>query len=386
MRLNINVSETMDKESKKNDGYEDRILRVPQACRHKFTLGLGDFVRLRNRFGGIETFQVAEAFKEDLIVGEDCVFTTGKVFSKLLIESSNKGDVEKVQGITLGCDPEVFLIHRETKNIMQAFKYFRKFGDVGHDGILLEFRPAPSTNSQVVSRNLWNCILKARRILNMNERSAKAVMYAASGCGGLTAGFHLHFGMPTGLLGHKPAVGFIARTMTRVFDYYVGIPSIIPEGDQDCKRRTDRHLKYGKPGGFRLDNKTFEFRMPGGVNMKHPLLAKGLLALGAVVAEDVASRISESTDRFVNLKEMGYEAAMQELYPKLPNAYESCAIICNPSTSGAINCFPSIKKDVRKMVGYKDRAAEVESYFECLEKGVAVANNLEIDWGGFYNA
>jgi hypothetical protein len=191
--------------------------------------------------------------------------------------------------------------------------------------------------------------------------------------------------MPKGLLGLHPSVTTVAKLMTTAFDYYVGIPSIIPEGNKDVERRTTKFVRYGKPGEFCLDNRTFEFRMPGGINLKHPLLTRGLLALGAVVAEDVASRINTCTDNFIDLRELLSDVNLKTLYPNLPDIHTFYGIICNPDITAAMNQLPTIRNDVRQMIGYKQRAQAVESYFECIENSDKFGNNIEQNWRDFYN-
>lgn len=385
MELNINISPIMDKETDWNDDYEHRIIRIPQVCREKNNLNIGDFLYLRTKSGGSKMFQIAEAFKEDVVRDPNCAYVTSGVDRELFIKDKQSKEVSRVTNITLGCDPELFMIDKVTGNVIAAHRFMRKYGDVGHDGMLLEFRPNPSLYAEEVCNNLWTLIKKARYMLSVFPESNRILLVAGSSWNGLTAGFHLHYGMPRGLLGQRPDVNTIAKLMTSVFDYYVGVPSIIPEGNVDVARRTTKFFEYGKPGGYRIDNRTFEFRMPGGINLKHPLLSRGLMALGAVVAEDVASRINTCTNSFTNLNELLSDVDLRALYPNLPDIHTFYGIICNPDISAAMNQLQTIKKDVRLMVGYEQRSVAVESYFECIEKDVKFGNNIEQNWGDFYH-
>jgi hypothetical protein len=385
MELNINISPIMDKETDWNDKYEHRIIRIPQFYREKNSLNVGDFLYLRTRTSDFRMFQIAEAFKEDVSRNPDCAYVTSGVGNDLFIKDKQSKEVSRVTNITLGCDPELFIIDKGSGNILAAHRFMKKYGDVGHDGMLLEFRPNPSIHAEEVCNSLWALIKKARYMLNAFSEGNRILMVAGSSWNGLTAGFHLHYGLPKGLLGQRPDVNAIAKLMTAVFDYYVGIPSIIPEGNVDTARRTTKFVEYGKPGGYRIDNRTFEFRMPGGVNLKHPLLTRGLIALGAVVAEDIASRINTCTNNFMNLNELLSEIDLRVLYPNLPDIHTFYGIICNPDISAATKHLQVIKNDVRLMVGYEQRAAAVESYFECIKNGIRFGNNIEQNWGDFYN-
>ena len=385
MKIEIGVSRTMDKETGWNDDYEHHILRIPAAYREATHLLVNDFIYLRNNDGVLETFQVAEAFKEDVTYNPNMAYATSAVYNRVVHEEPTS-EVNLVHDITLGCDPEVFIADKFTNNILAAYRYMAKNGSVGHDGLLLEFRPNPSTQASEVCFNLWQLIKKARFLFDSKPEGKRIVMLAGSSFNGMTAGFHLHYGLPRGLLGRRPGTFNLARLMTAVFDYYVGVPSILPEGNKDVVRRTMKHMRYGKPGEYRLSNRTFEFRMPGGINMVHPVLAQGLMSLGAAVAQDVASRINTCTDCFTNLSEVSSALDFRELYPNLPETGEFYATICNPDIGRARAHFEVIKEDVRKMVGYKSRAADIESYFEVLDLDLIFNNNIERNWGDIYNA
>ena len=385
MEINIDVSNTMNKESGWNDYYEDRILRIPASYRARLGLCVGDFTHLKCVDGVHEMFQVAEAFREDVARNPNTAYATTKVYESVVGGRSNS-EIHLVSDITLGCDPEMYMVDRVSGNIVAAYRYLPKNGPIGHDGFLLEFRPNPSIHAYEVCDNLWKLICLARKVFNKKPEGNRITIAAGSSYGGMTAGFHLHYGLPRGLLGRRPGTYNVAKLMTAAFDYYVGIPSILPEGNTDVTRRTAKHVRYGKPGEYRLDHRTFEFRMPGGVNMIHPVLARGLMSLGAVVAQDVASRINTCTDSFTNLKELSSALDMRELYPNLPDVGEFYATITSPDISAARHHFETVKEDVRKMVGYEERAEDVEAYFEVLTRGLVFSNNVEHNWGGVYNA
>lgn len=384
MELTTNVSKMMDKESLWNDGYEHKIARIPSLYRKECNLNVGDFLYFKDLNGSLKMLQVAEAFVEDVKKNKSCVYVSSKTGNELLIKNEDVNEVDKVTGITLGCDPEAFLVDILTNNIVSAGRFFRKSGEVGNDGLLIEFRPSPSSSADGVCANLWKLIQKARTVINSRPEGNRVAIVAASSYNGLTAGFHLHYGFPRGLLGYNSVINFVASLMTSVFDYYVGIPSILPEGNIDTNRRTVKFTNYGKPGGYRIDNRTFEFRMPGGINLCHPLLAKGLITLGSVVAEDVASRVNTCTDCFSNLKEMLCGNTITKLYPNLPNINDFFNIICNSEIDLAKKHFEIIKDDVRQMVGYNSKSDDVEQYFNFLDNDYEFGNNIEKNWGDFY--
>ena len=385
MEITIKISDTMDKESSWNEFYEHRIVRAPAICRDKYDLQIGDFIHLRNKNGGLMTLQIGEAFKEDVKRNALAAYVVTDIFNQLHLENQEIGEVERVQGITLGCDPEFFLVDKISNVLVDARRYTRKQGMVGHDGYLMEIRPAASANVDIVIDNIMSLFMLARKRLDMSPEGSRIAMIGASGIGHLTAGFHLHYGLPRPLLGWKKMVKDVARTMTTAFDYYIGIPAIIPEGNDDIVRRTATFLSYGKPGGFNLDNRTFEYRMPGGSCLRHPILAKGLMALGAVVVEDLVSRLRVCTDMFTDLSKMSSIKDLLSLYPNLPDALTLYGIICNFDINPARQHLNVVIDDVRQMVGYEERAASIEPFFKCLVENAQFGNNIEDNWRGYYN-
>lgn len=381
--MRIERSSVMDTEKEGNNGYEHRIIRMPAEARLEYGLHVGDFVNLQTTSGELLAFQIAQAFEEDVEIGNECAYVTSEVYERVATQT-NAHDVERITGITLGCDPEAFIADRVSGTVVGAYRYLPHAGEIGHDGMLLEFRPRPSTSALRVAWTLWELIQNSRKTFDRRREGNRLDIIGASGYGGLTAGFHLHYGLPRGLLGRNPNTFNVAKLMTRVFDYYVGVPSILPEGNMDISRRTGKFVKYGKPGEYRLDNRTFEFRMPGGINLVHPALTIGLMTLGAVVAEDLASRINNCTDCFTNLEVMASPLDICTLYPNLPTAQTFFAIVCNPDIGLAKQHFQVVKEDVRKMVGYKDHAPIIEAYFEVLDKDCQFSPYIEQNWGGFY--
>lgn len=386
MKLRIRISETMIKECDWNDFFEDRIIRIPEEARKKYSIEQSSFLNLRTRSDEIIALQVVPAFKEDVAKDPLAGYVSRRVYERLRLEQEFSPDVERVGNITLGCDPEAFLVDRFSGNIVSATRFFRKMGEVGHDGMLLEFRPKPSIYEEEVTNNLWALINQTRNHLNKFQEGSRIGILGASGWQGLTAGFHLHYGLPRGLLGGKGIVHVVASQMVKAFDYYIGIPSIIPEGEIDHKRRTVSYVDYGKPGGFRLDGRTFEYRLPGGSLLRHPVLTRGLMSLGAIVVEDLVSRMKVCTDNFMCFNGVTTLDGIKDLYPHLPNETEIFHSIVTIDLNPARKHLQTIISDVRNMVGYKNRQRSVEEFFNCVLSGTPFDYDIERNWGGYYHA
>lgn len=384
MRIPIKISNTMNKEATVNYSYENRVIRISAACRKKYDLNLYDFITLKSHKKGLLTLQIVEAYKEDILTNNSVAFVTTEIYNNLYITEIELQEVHPVKGITIGCDPELYLINNITNNIVGANRFVKKYEDVGYDGLLMEIRPMPCIEVGELATNIYNLLLQARATIDATPEGSNISMIAAS-CykNGITAGFHLHYGLPTVLLSKNYNVGIIARLMVMVLDYYVGLPSIIAEGKDDVLRRTIPYIKYGKPGGYVLDNRTLEYRLPGGYMLRHPTLTEGLIALGVTVVEDLVSRINVCTDYFVNLNEMKTLKDIYKLYPNLPILDQLYHFICNINDGPARTQLDRIITDVEQMVGYSKRSLYIKPLFTALLENTKFNNNIEKNWRNY---
>jgi len=283
----------------------------------------------------------------------------------------------------------------------QNFFGLNKFDAVGYDGNLLELRPAPSINEKGLTETLFALINQARLSLNRCTLFPNTMMAGISSFKGraavarnikantvmynhhnvVTAGFHLHYGLPQEILGFKNRL--IASQVVKALDFYVGIPAVIPEGYEDSYRRGTQGLEYGKPGMYRLDHRTLEYRTPGAALMKHPILAQGLIGLGAVVIEDIVSRVKTITSGFKDLNEASNDADIRALYPDIPPAMEIFRSICSPTTDVAKSHLPTIVDGIQKMVGYDKRADSIINFFNHIETKFSV--DVEDNWRRYWS-
>ena len=389
MQIPLKVSEKMGKFS------EHSVARMPGDFRELYGYDIDEFITLRSVDGDIVTLQVMPGLKEDAKEDPLVAYVSENMFKTLRITNIQDGipEVEVVEGITLGCDPEFFLTDR-TGEIVMPSGLFRRLGPIGYDGKMMEIRPAPSISEHVLVNNMMGLITQARNSINAKPailhytqqiKPTDISMIAMSNYRGESAGFHLHFGLPAPLVGNmnynKKLLG---RQIIKALDFYVGIPSIIPEGEMDNLRRTFPTSPYGKPGNFRF-KKTLEYRVPGGYLLRHPVLTKGLIALGAVVVEDLVSRIRRCTDQYANVDIMIPDQTLNLLYPNVPTHEVIYNSIVAKNTLTAEANMETIMKDIRSMVGYEKRKCSIEDFFRCIESKVTYGNNIEINWRGYYH-
>ena len=383
MKLFIKPSEKMDAVAGEDAVLERRLIRTPKEFRDFAELALGEFLSIRTREGRPVSLAIEMAYSEDSEKDSMSAYVTSEIYELLLGKGVDGYDVELVDGITLGCDPELILVDRKTAKVVTAERYVKKWNSVGYDGLLLELRPFPSTDPGVVAYNLFQLIQKARVEIDKKKKFDPVMMTAVSSYQRVTAGFHLHYGIPKALLGWRKL--YISDQIVKAMDYYVGIPSMMPEKDADFYRRTVPYMEYGKPGTYRIDNITLEYRVPGAALMKHPVLARGIMSLGAVVMEDIVSRIRHITNGFTDLTKISRDEDIRAIYPNIPPVMTIFSTICSPGVDQAQTMFKQIRSDVEKMVGFGRRAGYVNEYFNCIQSGVEFSPDVEENWWRFYN-
>jgi hypothetical protein len=107
--------------------------------------------------------------------------------------------------------------------------------------------------------------------------------------------------------------------------------------------------------------------------------------LGAVVVEDVISRIKAVTNNFENLNEMVADEDIRILYPNIPPVAEIYRSIVNKTTALAEKHMEIIVNDVRDMMGYDKRTKSVEEFLDCVIAKKEHSNLIEINWRTYYN-
>lgn len=388
MYLPILPSKTMDQQLKDGVHKERRLIRMPRKFRTEIEHDLGDLVYARSmKDGKVIALTVTGAYHDDVENDDMHAYVTTEIYN-LITKGGADADIQPVDGITLGCDPELILVNRDG-TIIPASGFLKKYGQVGYDGLLLELRPLPSTDEHTVAHNIFGLLGQMRAAIPNKEIRAIAVSSYHGNARitpkysqfvKVTAGFHLHFGLPGELLGYQKR--FIADQIVKTLDYYVGMPSIIPEGSTDSYRRSVPFVEYGKPGTYRIDDRTLEYRVPGGILLRHPVWTAGLIGLGAMVVEDMVARIKDFTPDFTKLAEIGNDALVRKLYPNIPPVMEIFSAICSPTADTAQRYLNDIWRDLENMISFPKRAESVVNFFRCLDNKYSL--DIEENWWRYY--
>ena len=167
MEINLTVQPSTQMEC--SGAIEDDVIRMSEVYRNILNLSVGNKMCLKYKNGATKDFQVSFAYKNDLMSPWSAYLTQNN-FDSIKLNKSNP--------LTIGCDPEFFLINTMTYKISNAMNHFSFNSNVGNDGIVAEFRPQYSDNEDIVANNIMYLINKARHKLN-NSINGKNLMLSS---------------------------------------------------------------------------------------------------------------------------------------------------------------------------------------------------------------
>ena len=150
MEFRIKVSGGMDEET------EGNLIRIPRDLRAALGLSVGEYLRLRSKKDGQIKLKVGQAYKNDAKDDNEAAYVTESIFSMLDLDDliEDESTIKTITNLTLGADPEYFIVDRTNGRIVHPQRYFNKFGPVGHDGMLAEIRPMPHQDENQVTTNI----------------------------------------------------------------------------------------------------------------------------------------------------------------------------------------------------------------------------------------
>jgi len=380
MKLRIRPSSLMDTKQSPLGSVEDRLIRIPQVYREKLGLMTGLFLDIKTAINTI-ALQVSIAYKEDVERGSEVAYVSSNTYN--LLRRNKIISVAPASDVMLGCDPEFHLVDGRTGFAIPASHFFPHYGEIGNDCGLAELRPMPSSNPikvtahiNVLLRKVYNHII-GRGILKKHD----IVMLGSSHCNNMSAGFHIHFGLPKKILRASKLnwLDFIVD----ILDYYVGVSAILPEGNDDYVRRSERFSRYGKPGDYRWDQMTLEYRVPGGHLLRHPIYTHGILSISKIVMNDLLSRLAYVSDNFNNELKFNYDD-IRMIYPSIPDKGEVKKAIVSEKIDGAVAMINNIVNDLTKMLKYKEEKLAILNYYKYAILNVTgkkkFSANLKYNW------
>ena len=280
---------------------ENFICRIPKKLREQLNVNIGDTVNVCNNNGKM-LLKVGWVYENDehCYPNYDGIFLTSKVYKQL--SPLEQASVLKVKNLTIGADPEAYLINSETGNLVEASVSFNT-GYIGHDFGLVEFRPDPADSVQSLLLHLYTLIMMSQMYTKANNHIHAASMYLFN-----PAGFHIHFGKK---LIKKENIEQFMKILAYVLDFFVAIPAMYFErGDDWCRRVTS---EYGTPGDIRESSFSFEYRTLGGHVLADPRITLFILAIAYTIVSDLYQMYTEN-EHIINSYNI-----VQQAYPTLPS-------------------------------------------------------------------
>ncbi len=347
--VELKKSDVMSEKS----GIENKIIRMPKKLREELNVVLGEFIVIKQT-----ALQVDRVFKQDKSNNKLTAFVTQKILDKIGVLENT---LVVTKNITIGCDPELFLVDRTSNQLYNPSFLFNKESSVGYDGMLAELRPSPSVDSKVVTKNIYNLIVKLQNTLIENNLNNIRIVAGSAGWN-YFAGFHVHMGIPSNLL-NSDYVGRIKaiKIIIKALDYYVSTLAVLAEGE-DFLRRCSPFISYGKVSDYRVDTKTLEYRVPGGSLLRHPVLTHGLLSLCSLVSHDVIERLRVFTLDFSNDILENEETLLTELYPNILCTKDMFDVICSPSLTRTKEEAIKVIQDLKCMANYTCYKEPIEEF------------------------
>lgn len=291
-------------------------------------------------------------------------------------------DVEyKILEVTLGCDPEFFILWNHKRVV--AATYLPFVGQIGCDGELGELRPTYGKHESQVVATLASLISQIPSKMKREawahgypERGDQFSYEAHSYLGGVAAGFHVHMGIPPEILNTRRDFNRAAMNhIVQCLDWYVSVPLIPLEANHS--RRLGKS-NYGRPGDYRPSNVTLEYRTPGAFYLRTPILAAGLLGMSLLVVENLVSRLKIASKNFVNLHKLT-AADFHEIMPK-PEPDEIKGVLLNENTNLSRFAMEGIRKQLEALPSFGKHRAAVEDFFSVVDKQEQPRPNLLMNW------
>jgi len=347
-------------------------ISLPFPLRKELGVILGQFLQIKN-----ETTELVLQIGIPVAPNQECALVNTGDYDK--VSSSNVS--LKILEVTLGCDPEFFILWDRRRVV--AATYLPFVGQIGCDGELGELRPSYGRHESQVVNNLASLIpqipSKLRRTTwakGFPEDGSKFAYEAHSYYSGVAAGFHVHLGIPPEILNTRREFNRAALNhLVQCLDWYVSVPMIPLEVSH--QRRVGKS-NYGRPGDYRTSNVTLEYRTPGAFYLRSPKLAGGLMGLALLVTENLVSKLKVISRNFVKLPDLS-KADLQEVFPK-PDQDTIRDVLLSQSVSPALRALDGIRSTLEKLPSFDKHRSIVDSFFSAVEEKEEADPNLLTNW------
>ncbi len=350
---------------------DHQTIRLPQKMREEMGLLIGQFMQLSGKE------QLVLKIGRSIDPYQTCAYVSTSNFKRIEGQQLEF----KILDVTLGCDPEFYILWGQT--LMSANTYLPFEGQIGSDGSLGELRPMYARHEDSVVDNLRTLI---QRVPSQMKRSKWATGFPEDGYqfdlqahsyfSGLPAGFHVHMGIPPEILNTRKDFSRLAMNhLVKCLDWYVSVP-LVPLEVAPARRQGGTN--YGKPGDYRPSNVTLEYRTPGGFYLRTPTLARGMMGLCLMVAENIVSRMKVASNNFVSLNKLT-QADLHEIMPIPPASEIKGTLLAKDSTAAQRN-LDKIQEELSSTRPYERHKRSVDEFFSEVRSGRVPVPDLIRNW------
>lgn len=350
---------------------EDGIIRLPPRQKKRLRVSPGDRLRLTTHDNRKLSVTVANVHADDLVSDNKAAWVTQDVFDLIV------GNPTDYNEVTLGCDPE-FLFLDAKRKVLPANYWLPMRGTVGSDGPLAEFRPSPARHETEVIENLRKLIRGLPPMLQRQFGSRKLITAEGHSCwDNLALGFHIHLGAPRELITYAaPGSKEFVRSLVSGLDFFVGIPAMLLE---NTNTRRLGNGEYGKPGDFRITNRTIEYRTPGGFHLRHPEYAAGIMGLALCFAKEALEKAREESSGWRELKQIANYHWMKDKFD-LPAKKNIKWALLEPTKKIAVNYLPQLVKNLKNLKYFDEHSDSIRTYFRLMLGKKQYGSNLLQNW------
>lgn len=364
MLLDIQVSTRMTKFG------EDDVVRLSSGQRNRLGVLPGGRIQLTTHAGTKVSLSVEDVHVEDVISDKTSAWVSQPVFDTIVGIPTDPGTV------TLGCDPEfIFLDNR--RRVLPANYWLPTKGAIGSDGPLAELRPAPGEHETEVVENLRSLIKALPWLVKSRFKNDPVVAEGHSCWENYAIGFHIHIGAPRELVTYaaRHSRQFI-RSFITALDYFVGIPAMLLE---DTNTRRLGNGMYGKPGDFRVTNRTIEYRTPGGFHLRHPEYAAGIMALALCASREILEDARKESNGWRDMDLVAKYAWIKEKFG-LPSRERIWWALSEATKQEAVKLLPQLIPAIKQLRYFDEHAPSIRNYFNLILHNRQYSPSLSDNW------
>lgn len=309
-KINIRLIASPWMDSRRSQGEHSRI-RIPKRARSVFQVSQGSTVVLRSPVGefalevGFASQVDVVALLESLQSGEISsgqadvtAFVTSKTRTAIVGQIKGAANLyfsSDIDNLKIGADPEFCLVDPSTGR----FKYAQQIpdltisGELGQDGPLAELRPPPKTDVGAFVDSIREILKQNAKLINNYEWWSGATYKSKTHPSDrvLSIGGHIHIGDPPLL--PPEAKQEVYRKVIQILDETVATPLVRVDAPHQELRRGGKE-GYGRWGDQRPQAGRFEWRVPSGFWLAHPILARAVLGTTKAVSEACYQRMASN--------------------------------------------------------------------------------------------